>query len=319
MNKKTILLLIVATALVLVGGILFCIAMTGLNWDFTKLSTVKYETNVHPIGESVHNIIIVTDTADIQLVAGETASVTCYESENAKHTVAVRDGSLYIEVKNESKWYEQIGINFGTPKITICIPRGIYGNIQIKGSTGDVKIPSGFQFSSMDIKQSTGDVNCQAYVTGAVKISASTGNIHLEKMDAISMELSVSTGRITLQDVNCVNALNIQVTTGKVALTSVSCQSLETTGDTGDLSLQHVIAQDHIIIERSTGDVTFDRCDAEELFIKTDTGDVTGTLLSDKVFVYETDTGRVKLPETTTGGKCEIITDTGNIHIEIKR
>ena len=59
--------------------------------------------------------------------------------------------------------------------------------------------------------------------------------------------------------------------------------------------------------------------DAEELFIKTDTGDVTGTLLSAKEFVYETDTGRVKLPETTTGGKCEIITDTGDIHIEIKR
>ena len=71
-------------------------------------------------------------------------------------------------------------------------------------------------------------------------------------------------------------------------------------------------------IERSTGDVRFTDCDAAEICVKTDTGDVTGSLLSDKVFITNTDTGSVNVPETISGGKCEIITDTGDIKITIK-
>ena len=42
-----------------------------------------------------------------------------------------------------------------------------------------------------------------------------------------------------------------------------------------------------------------------------------GTLLSAKIFVHRTSTGDIKLPETTTGGKCKISTDTGDIKISI--
>ena len=42
-----------------------------------------------------------------------------------------------------------------------------------------------------------------------------------------------------------------------------------------------------------------------------------GSLLSDKVFITETDTGNVNIPKTTDGGKCEIKTDTGDIKIKI--
>lgn len=317
MNKKTNLLLIIATALVLVGGVLFCIAMTGLNWDFTKLSTVRYETNTHPIGLPFDNIVIETDTADIRLVSAETPSVTCYEQENAKHSVFVEDGTLYIKVQDDMQWYERIGVNFGTPKITVYIPKGLYDTLQIKGSTGDVTIPSEFRFASLDITQSTGDIKCQASVTGNVNITASTGNIHLENMQAYAIRLSVSTGKITLRDVTCEANLNIRLSTGDTTLTNVSCKNLETTADTGDLSLCSVIASGNFFIERTTGDITFDRCDAAQIKVLTDTGDVTGTLLSPKVFIYQTDTGRVELPKTTTGGTCDITTDTGNIKIKI--
>ena len=51
--------------------------------------------------------------------------------------------------------------------------------------------------------------------------------------------------------------------------------------------------------------------------MKTDTGDVTGSLLSDKIFFAESDVGSVDVPKTTTGGVCEIRTDTGKIAITI--
>ena len=68
----------------------------------------------------------------------------------------------------------------------------------------------------------------------------------------------------------------------------------------------------------NTGDVTFDHSDAKSIFVETDTGDVEGTLTSEKVFITENSTGDVDVPKSITGGRCEIITDTGDIEIEIK-
>ena len=62
----------------------------------------------------------------------------------------------------------------------------------------------------------------------------------------------------------------------------------------------------------------FNHCDAETIYVNTDTGSVTATLLTDKMFIIETDTGSVDVPKSITGGRCEITTDTGNIRITIE-
>jgi DUF4097 and DUF4098 domain-containing protein YvlB len=81
--------------------------------------------------------------------------------------------------------------------------------------------------------------------------------------------------------------------------------------------MNNVIASGNYTIERSTGDVTFNGCDAAELLVEVSTGDVTGTLLTEKVFVVRSSSGKIDVPETITGGKCKITTSTGCIHIEI--
>ena len=107
----------------------------------------------------------------------------------------------------------------------------------------------------------------------------------------------------------------MRVSTGETALHRVSCRNLTSNGSTGEISLHHVVSGGSLSITRSTGDIRFDDCDAATLLIETDTGDVSGRLLSDKVFITHTDTGRVKVPNTSTGGRCEIRTDTGDIQI----
>ena len=61
-----------------------------------------------------------------------------------------------------------------------------------------------------------------------------------------------------------------------------------------------------------------ERCDAAEIMINTDTGDVEGSLLSDKIFAAKSGTGDVEVPETGTGGRCIITTDTGDISITVE-
>ena len=321
MRKKTKIWLVIATALVVVGCVIFGGVMTMLQWDFTKLSTVKYETNDYEIDENYKNISIVTDTADIVFMPSQNSksSIVCREQKNVKHSVTVKDDTLVIAVVDTRKWYEYIGINIGTPKITVYLPNAEYEKLFIKESTGNVEIPNNFRFESMDISTSTGDVKNDASASESIKIKTGTGNIRVENISAEALDLSVSTGEITVCDVTCQGDVKIHVSTGKTKLTDVACKNLTSSGNTGDISLKNVIATETFSLERSTGDVKFDGCDAAEISVKTDTGDVTGTLLSEKVFLAETDTGRVEVPKTATGGRCEITTDTGDIRIKIQK
>ena len=77
------------------------------------------------------------------------------------------------------------------------------------------------------------------------------------------------------------------------------------------------VIQTKKVKDDKTGDVTFERCGAKKIRVKTDTGRVQGTLLGEMVFYAKTDTGKVRVPKSTTGGLCEITTDTGDIIFSI--
>lgn len=317
MTKKVRGWLIVAGTLILLGCILIGGALLMVNCDFSKLSTTKYETNEYSINEEIKNIIIKGNTADILFVPAENASVRCYERKNAKHEVKIVDGTLTIRLVDNRKWYEYIGITFGTPKITVSLPEGAYHSLSITSSTGDVVIPTDFGFRSIDVSLSTGEVTCSASADETLKLKTGTGSIRIAELTAGMLDLSVSTGKITLADVVCPGDVKVCVSTGAAELKNLQCNNLISTGSTGAIILSDVIATGKMNIERSTGDVKLERCDAAELRIVTDTGDVTGSLLTDKIIFAKSDTGRVKVPQTLTGGRCEITTDTGDISIEI--
>ena len=301
MSKRTKIWLIIAISLVLTGAIIFTGVMTLLNFDFLKLSTAKYETNNYEISEKYKNVSIVTDTADIDFIPSEDSKTTviCYEQDKVKHSVSVNGETLEIKLVDTRKWYDHIGISFGSQKIKVCIPEGDYGLLSVKGSTGDVNLAKEFSFEGVDVNISTGDIYVQNITAGDIK-------------------LRVSTGEITAQAIICTGDLNIKVSTGKSSITNASCKNFTSSGNTGDITLKDVTIKEKLSIKRSTGDVNFESCDAGEIFIETDTGDVRGNLLSEKVFMVNTDTGRIDVPKTTTGGRCEVATDTGDIILKIK-
>ena len=321
MDKVTKIWLITAASLVLLGCIILGGSLAMSKWDFKSFSTTKYETNTHEITEDFQSISINIDTTDVTFAVtdGSKCSVVCYEQKNLTHAVSVKDGVLIIELIDSRKWYEHIVIGFETPSITFYLPRGEYDALSVSAHTGDIEIPADFAFRSIDITTSTGEVKNYASALESVKIKATTGNITVEGLSSDSLELSVSTGIIKASDVTCNGNVTVRVSTGEAYLNNVTCGNISSTGNTGDIFLKNVMANEKLSIERSTGNVKLERCDAAEIFIKTDTGDVKGTLLSDKVFIVRTDTGRISVPDTVTGGRCEITTDTGNINVSIQK
>lgn len=320
MRKATKIRLIAAALLVLVLGMIFCGVMTAFKWDFSKLSTVKYETNVHDVSEEFSSISVETDTAALTFVLSDDRKchVKCYEESKWTHSVTVQEETLVIKLINEKSWYDYIGINFGSPKITVHLPKEVYAALSVRESTGNITMPQDFKFERVDIALSTGDVDFSASASEYLKIKTSTGEVSVQNATAGALELSASTGGITVSDIVCHGDAAIAVSTGKVKLQNVQCKNLMTSGDTGDIRMENVCAAEKFSIERTTGDVKIAACDAAELSVKTDTGNVTGSLLTEKVFITQTDTGRINVPKTTSGGICEIITDTGDIQITIK-
>ena len=128
MSKKMGTWCIIAVICVLVGLICFVGARIMANGDFTKLSTVKYETNEYAVNEDFSAVSINTDTADICFIPAVDGKckVVCMEMKNAKHNVGVQDEKLTINVDEQRKWYEYIGITISSPKIKVYLPNEKY-------------------------------------------------------------------------------------------------------------------------------------------------------------------------------------------------
>lgn len=301
MNKTTKIWLILASSLLFTGLIIFSTVMSLLNWDFTKLSTSKYQATTQEVTEDFTNIYINVDTADIEFfyTTDSKITVTTSEYENSTHLIKVEDNTLKIQTTDNRKWYEHISLfSLKSPKVSVYLPFGNYEKLSIISDTGDVKMPNDLNFSSIDIVSDTGDVINYASATEYIKIQTTTGDVRLEK---------ISTNEIT-----------IIVSTGDVKAKDVACKTFTSNGNTGDISLINVIVRENLTILRSTGDVEFHRCNADNIEVETDTGDVEGSFVSSKIFITKTSTGDVDVPKTTSGGICKITTSTGDIEIDIR-
>ena len=319
MKRATLIWLITAGILVLLGCAVFTAVLAVNGWDFTAIGNVKYQTKTVLITDEFSDISIDFDTEDIVFadsVDGD-CKVEFYESEKEKHTAVVADNTLSIEKTDTREWYEHLSFSLNSPKITVYLPKIEYGSLHINGSTGDVSIPGGLAFETIDISVSTGDVKCSASSLGSMRIKTGTGDISGEYLTAKELELSVTTGRIKFGFISDAGDIRLNVSTGKATLSNVRCKNLSSTGSTGDIKLEHVICSDKMTIKRSTGDVGFEYCDAAQITVETDTGNVTGTFNTEKIFIAHSDTGDVEVPKSVVGGKCEVTTDTGDIKLSV--
>lgn len=316
MTKKIKTWIILSITLMSAGAIMFVVAMFGLKWNFRSLSTIKYQTNTYEITEEFSSITIEGSTADVVFVPSldDKITVTCYENEKIKNEVYVFEGTLKI-IEDTRKWYNHVGFNFETSKITVSIPAGNYGALVINCTTGDIQIGSEFSFESIDISATTSEVGLGASINGLAKIKLSTGKIFIRNVNAGEINLETTTGDIFLLDVTCIENVNVTVDTGDVEIKNLSCKNMFSKGDTGEIEMFNVFVQEKIEIERDTGDVEIEKSDAGEISVKTSTGDVEMNFLTEKIVFANSRTGKVSHPKATEGGPCEIRTSTGDIKV----
>ena len=271
------------------------------NFDVSKLDKTEYETNIYRVSEDFEKIRINTREPDIVLLASEdnTCKVICVEQKKVKHSVSVENGTLQISETDTRKWYDHITMFAKPISVKVYLPSDQLEALNIDSGTGDVSVPAALTF-------------------GSVRMKASTGDITLSGVKAGQIDLSVSTGEILIRSVICRGTASVRVETGDTRITDMTCRNLLTTGSTGDITLKNTVVSDSLSVTRSTGDVNLDHCDAEQITVQTSTGDVSGTLLTEKIFIPRSSTGSIHVPDTAAGGKCQITTSTGDINIRLK-
>ncbi len=299
-NKQK--LLITAAVLAVAGGVIFAAAFAALGFDISKISTQKYESNTYVISENFDSIKINTETANVVFAESDSdkCRVECAEREKMKHSVSVSGKTLVIETVNTRKWYDYIGMYFGNETVTVYLPKAAYASLAVDTDTGRVEIPKKLSFESVSVKTDTGAIGCYADVSNSIELKTDTGSIRVEK--------SAPKGEV-----------KVQSSTGIIFFTDVRCGELYASSNTGNIDLKNTTAADNLTINCDTGNVRFEDCDSSEIKVQTDTGNIIGTLLSNKIFFAESAVGKVDVPKTMSGGACELVTDTGNIKIQIKK
>lgn len=306
-----------AAALIALLVLTFLVLLAINGFRFSAISGGEFKTRELVIDDEVQNIFIKSKTVDIKILPSEDGALRAvlYEREELQSSLSVVDGTLKIEPHDTRAWYNKI-FSFGSASITLYLPEAEYDGISVTDSTGDVRI-EGTSAEEITVTVSTGDVDLKNIRGGSARITASTGDITIKEA-SLSGELlaNSSTGDAELSDVSA-GSIYTKASTGDAKLLRVNSKdSLTAVRSTGDVKLADTLAKS-LSVTTSTGSVKLDKSDAHEIYVKVGTGNVSGSLLSSKVFITETDTGKVCVPKTAEGGRCEITTDTGNITITI--
>ena len=315
-------ILLLGGILVVVGVLLLGAAFVMSGFDLSGLDTAAYETKTYAVSEAVTTLEIQTDEADIALRPSDdgTLRVDCVARQKVDYTVLAEQGTLRVTAVDRRAWYDHLSLfSVRSQSVTVYLPNDSYEALTVRTDTGDVSVPDDFSFGTAEIAAGTGEIDFEASVERGLCIRTSTGDIRLVGVRAGQIELSATTGDIVANNVDCTGTLSVILSTGELSLTDVSCAALVSSGSTGEAKLKNVIALERFEIERDTGDVRFERCDAGQITVKTSTGDVSGTLRTEKVFITKSSTGDIRVPDTVSGGRCEITTSTGDIRIELER
>ena len=277
MKKRTVISLVVAMILILVGAVLLVLSASQTEQDAWMPQLTQRQISVT---ENVDSVVIKTGDCNVTFVPFEGAIdpyLVLQEKEKISHNVKVQDGVLKIEMVDNRQWLDYIGISWKSMEMTVYLPQKQYSAVQVTTNTGDIKMPEAFSANVLRLHTDTGDIRCDALAQELVNCKTDTGEIYVSKVAPAMLELQSDTGKVTAQDVNC---------------QLITCES-----DTGDVIISTLAVADYLQVFTNTGDVQIQKADANRINI-------------------ETGTGNVHVPVSFKQRDCRIESDTGNIRFK---
>lgn len=292
-----------AFLLVAVGGLMTAAPAAMGNLDMERRKGLSYEMKTFEVKEAFSDIRVEDAECNVRILcaADGHCKVICPEKQDGSiyHTVTVSDGVLSVQRHDERKWFQYIGISFGTPDVEVYLPEKEYRQFSARSTAGSIQVEDGFTFESASLESTSGRVRMFSEVKKELKAETTSGSITIENTSPETLAAKSSSGRIVLSHIRS-GEITTRSTAGKIELTDV-------------------IAEKNLYAKSISGGVALDGCDGGTIRMETTSGSVKGMLLSDKIFITDSTSGSVKVPCSSVGGECEITTTSGSIAIEIKQ
>lgn len=331
-------LLLSATILTLAGGGIALAGCAMNDFDYKKMDTNKYVSDIVTLDGAYENIYIKQETAKITLAKSDDSKTHIEYNliDKAENDFSINANTLTVSTKVKNafniSWF-----NANEQYVTIYLPELSYSNLTIENDTGSINVDNTYSFNEAFVKNDTGAIYFDANVKNNLKVENDTGKISINNSKIGNLEangntgsieltnifvdsninISNDTGKILLNKVNALADVKIENDTGRIELTELKAANLTTENDTGKTLLKNTIITNNVIIESDTGSVEFEHSDANTFDVKTSTGSVKGSIVSPKIFNAISSTGNVNVPDSVTGGICKIKTSTGSINITI--
>ena len=295
MKKGTIVAIVVAIVLIIVGGILLAMGLSFAGGEKSESTLVQQETMIQ---ESFENIQIDTQDCDVTFVpynGTADAHVVILERENTHHDVWVEDNTLKIKMV-ERDWTDYIGIYRESMEITVYLPQKQYTSVWVTTDTGEIRTPVPLAALEIQLRSSTGMICCDGVAGDLLDCMTSTGDIHVRDCAPVTLKVQSDTGDVYLSNVESTD-MHLQTDTGDKEVRNVACERLTCDSSTGDVELHQVMAEEYLQVFTTTGEVEIENSDAGNVNIETDTGDI-------------------QLPAAWKTKDVRIDTDTGDIHFK---
>ncbi len=316
--KARIKMTIVGIILMVLGCLLFVGCTVANGFDWSRLSTEKYEKKTKTVKESFQNISITEDVANVNFLpaADGICKIEYDESKNITYDITVGADTLTIKQIDNRKWYHHIGFNFYSPTLTVYLPENEFQTLNIEADTSDITIPTGFAFQDMKIHVSTGDVSTSSDVSGDLNVRTSTGRITVSNASPTSVTLSASTGRIEASDLNVSGSFSAKSSTGDQKHHNITCGTATMTSSTGDKEISSLTVTEGLTVASNTGDSNFSNVTCGDASVTTSTGKQNYTNFNCASANLQASTGDVTMTNLIASGHLQIQTDTGDISFD---
>ena len=299
-------ILTLAVSIMILGTMAF--ALTGCS-DSPFIKALQNTSNKEKnITASFDGIEIVSDTADLTLVASDECKIEYTTHKRIIYSTEVENGILKIKLEDNRRWFQKIFSFDDSSKLTVYLPAGEYSSLTIRQDTGDITVPADYKFGSANIDLSTGDTKLSASVDGSLRIHASTGSITLENVSCGTLDTKVSTGKTALTNVAVAGDATVNASSGDMSLNKVSFKNLSTTADTGDLNAIGLTGEG-LSIERNTGEVGLNDVNCGgKVAVQTTTGKIDATNVTCGDMTVTVSSGKTAMSNVS----CISFTSTGN-------
>ncbi len=275
MKKRTVIALIVAVALILAGAVMLALNASLAEKDGWMEPLTQRQISVT---EDFDAVVMETGDCHVNVVSFEGAAepyAVLLEKEKISHSVQVQDGVLKIEMEDNRKWTDYIGISWKSMEMTVYLPEKQYESLKITVTTGDIKISEVLSAKEMILRADTGAIYCDGTVDALLNCETDTGDIQLKNIGATEIYLKTDTGEVEGQNINC----------GLLV-----CET-----DTGDAVFEKLTAAEYLQVFTNTGNVKIQDSDAGKINIETDTGNISvPASWKEKDHRIESDTGKIR-------------------------